>query len=94
MLTVKWTTHKILSFLTSIEIRGIDRIGIVAELTKVISDELNVNIVNFISIAMMVIFEGIIDLYVHSVSDLNNLIMNVMKIKGIDAVKRIEKIED
>ena len=44
MLTVKWTTHKILSFLTSIEIRGIDRIGIVAELTKVISDELNVNI--------------------------------------------------
>ncbi|HUX54545.1 MAG TPA: bifunctional (p)ppGpp synthetase/guanosine-3',5'-bis(diphosphate) 3'-pyrophosphohydrolase [Williamwhitmania sp.] len=94
MLTVKWTTHKILSFLTSIEIRGIDRIGIVAELTKVISDELNVNIRKLHIDSHDGIFEGFIDLYVHSASDLNNLIMNVMKIKGIDAVKRIEKIED
>lgn len=94
MLTVKWTTHKILSFLTSVSIRGIDRIGIVAELTKVISEELNVNIRMLHIESHDGIFEGVIDLYVHSVSDLNNLIMNVMKIKGIDTVKRIEKVEE
>lgn len=94
MLTVKWTTHKILSFLTSISIRGIDRIGIVAELTKVISEELNVNIRKLQIESHDGIFEGVIDLYVHSVNDLNNLIMNVMKIKGIDTVKRIEKVEE
>ena len=94
MLTVKWTTHKILSFLTSISIRGIDRIGIVAELTKVISEELNVNIRKLHIESHDGIFEGVIDLYVHSANDLNNLIMNVMKIKGIDTVKRVEKIEE
>jgi len=94
MLTVKWTTHKILSFLTSVSIRGIDRIGIVSELTKVISEELNVNIRKLHIESHDGIFEGVIDLYVHSANDLNNLIMNVMKIKGIDTVKRIEKVEE
>ncbi len=94
MLTVKWTTHKILSFLTSVSVRGIDRIGIISELTKEISEELNVNIRKLHIESHDGIFEGYIDLYVHSVSDLNNLIMNVMKIKGIDSIKRIEKLEE
>jgi len=94
MVTVKWTTHKILSFLTSVSIRGIDRIGIVSELTKVISEELNVNIRKLHIDSHDGIFEGVIGLYVYSTNDLNNLIMNVMKIKGIDSVKRVEKIEE
>jgi GTP pyrophosphokinase len=36
------------------------------------------------------IFEGNIDLYVHNTKDLNNLIMNLMKINGVESVKRIE----
>jgi GTP pyrophosphokinase len=40
------------------------------------------------------IFVGNIDLYVHSTKDLNNLIMNLMKIKGVEAVNRVEKIKD
>ncbi|MCK4464363.1 MAG: hypothetical protein KAU83_01530, partial [Bacteroidales bacterium] len=40
------------------------------------------------------IFEGIFDLYVHNTKDLNNLIMNLIKIKGIDSVRRIETIEE
>jgi hypothetical protein len=31
---------------------------------------------------------------VHNTKDLNNLIMNLMKIKGVESVKRVEKIED
>ncbi|SDC25636.1 RelA/SpoT family protein [Williamwhitmania taraxaci] len=90
MVTVKWTTHKILSFLTSVSIRGIDRIGIVSELTKVISEELNVNIRKLHIDSHDGIFEGVIGLYVYSANDLNNLIMNVMKIKGIDSVGSIQ----
>ncbi len=37
------------------------------------------------------IFEGTIDLYVHHIRDLNNLIMQLSNIKGIAAVKRIEE---
>lgn len=94
IVSAKWTTHKILSFLARIEIRGIDRVGILSELTKEISDELRVNIRKLSIESHDGIFESSIDLYVHSASDLNNLIGKVMKIKGIDSVKRIENFDN
>jgi GTP pyrophosphokinase len=39
------------------------------------------------------IFEGDLYLYIHSVQDLTELIARLMKIKGIDMVERIEKIQ-
>ncbi len=94
IVSAKWTTHKVLSFLARIEVRGMDRIGILSELVKVISDELRVNIRKLHIDSHDGIFESMIDLYVHNISDLNNLVMNVMKIKGIDSVKRVEKFDD
>ncbi|HOP02962.1 MAG TPA: RelA/SpoT family protein [Tenuifilaceae bacterium] len=94
IVAAKWTTHKVLSFLTRIELQGMDRIGILSDLTKVISDELRVNIRKLVIDAHDGIFEGSIDLYVHDVSDLNNLIGNIMKIKGMDLVRRTEKIDN
>jgi GTP pyrophosphokinase len=38
------------------------------------------------------IWEGTIELYVHDTKDLNNLMMNLGKIKGLNTVKRVEKI--
>ncbi|NOU16337.1 MAG: bifunctional (p)ppGpp synthetase/guanosine-3',5'-bis(diphosphate) 3'-pyrophosphohydrolase [Bacteroidales bacterium] len=94
IVSAKWTTHKVLSFLARIEVRGMDRIGILSELVKVISDELRVNIRKLHIDSHDGIFDSTIDLYVHNISDLNNLGMNVMKIKGIDSVKRVEKFDD
>jgi GTP pyrophosphokinase len=94
IVSAKWTTHKVLSFLARIEVRGMDRIGILSELVKVISDELRVNIRKLHIDSHDGIFESNIDLYVHNINDLNNLVMNVMKIKGIDSVKRVEKFDD
>jgi len=94
IVNAKWLAHKILSFLAKIKLNGIDRMGIVSQITKVISDDLDVNMrsINFESHDG--IFEGFIDLYVHSSKDLNNLIMNLMKIKGVESVKRIETSEE
>jgi len=36
------------------------------------------------------IFNGTIDLYVHNINDLNNLILNLMKIKGVESVHRVD----
>lgn len=94
IVSAKWTTHKMLSFLARIDVRGMDRIGIISEITKVISDELMVNIRKFHIESHDGIFEGFIDLYVHDVSHLNNLIMNLMKVKGMDKVKRLDKVDD
>ncbi len=94
IVSAKWTTHKMFSFLARIEVRGIDRVGILSELMKGISDELRVNIRKLLIESHDGIFESTIDLYVHNTSDLNNLIAKVMKIKGIDSVKRIENIDN
>lgn len=94
IVSAKWTTHKVLSFLARIEVRGMDRAGILSELVKIISDELRVNIRKLHIESHDGIFESSIDLYVHSASNLNSLIGNVMRIKGIDSVKRIENFDN
>ncbi len=94
IVAAKWTSQKALSFLARIEVIGTDRMGIISELTKVISEELMVNIRKFHIESHDGIFEGFIDLYVHDVTHLNNLIMNIMRVKGIENVKRMDKFDD
>jgi GTP pyrophosphokinase len=86
----QWSVHKILSFLAILEIRGIDRIGILKELSDIIADRLNVNIRKLNVESHDGIFEGFIELYVHDLEDLNILISAVQQIKGMDSVKRVE----
>lgn len=94
IVSAKWTTHKILSFLTRIRIMGIDKIGMFNEISNLISKELSINMRTINIEVHDGIFDGIFDLYVHNTKDLNNLIMNLIKIKGIDSVRRIETIEE
>ncbi len=93
IVAAKWTQHKVLSFLARIEVLGMDRLGILSELVKIISDELKVNIRKFNIESHDGVFESTIDLYVHDSTSLNNLIGNVMKIKGVYSVKRIEQFD-
>jgi GTP pyrophosphokinase len=88
----QWTTHKILSFLAKLSIKGIDRIGIAKDITTFISGELDANIRKINIDTLNGVFEGYIELYVHNVSDLNNIILNISKIKGVDSVKRVEDV--
>jgi GTP pyrophosphokinase len=92
LVPVKWTTHKLLSFLVKVAINGYDRFGMYNEITTVISKELNVNIRSINLSSHDGIWEGTIDLYVHDAKDLNNLLMSLSKIKGVDAVKRVEAV--
>jgi len=90
IIAVKWAIHKLVSFLARISMSGIDRIGLVNDVTKIISAELQVNM-NRINITVQNgIFDGTIDLYVHHTKDLNNLILKISNIKGIESVKRVE----
>jgi guanosine-3',5'-bis(diphosphate) 3'-pyrophosphohydrolase len=91
IIPVRWTIHKIASFIARISIDGYDRIGLINEITNIISTELNVNIRNINVSVYDGIFEGTIDLYVHHTRDLNNLILQLSNVKGIASVKRIEE---
>ena len=90
----RWTAHKILSHLVKIRAQGIDRFGIYNNITTVISKELNINIRTINLSSHDGIFEGEIELYVHNVNDLNKLIVNLSKIKGVERIVRVENIEE
>ncbi len=90
IIAVKWAIHKLVSFLARINMGGIDRIGLVNEITNIISSELKVNMSNINISVKDGIFEGTIDIYVHHTKDLNNLIMKISNIRGIESVKRVE----
>jgi GTP pyrophosphokinase len=90
IIAVKWAIHKLVSFLARISMTGIDRIGLVNEITTIISSELKVNMTKINISVQNGIFEGTIDLYVHHTKDLNNLILKISNIKGIENVKRVE----
>ena len=94
IVTVKWAIHKLVSFIARISITGIDRIGLVNDITNIISYELKVNMTNINVSVNNGIFEGTIDLYVHHTKDLNNLILKISNIKGIESIKRVEDFSE
>jgi GTP pyrophosphokinase len=90
IIAVKWAIHKLVSFLARISMTGIDRIGLVNDITTIISAELKVNMTRINITVNNGIFEGTIDLYVHHTKDLNNLILKISNINGIENVRRVE----
>ncbi|MDI9539719.1 MAG: RelA/SpoT family protein [Bacteroidota bacterium] len=94
IVSASWESHKILSFLAQINVSGIDQIGIVSKITKVISDDQNVNMRSIHFDSHDGIFEGYIYLYIHNTEDLNNIILNISKIKGVHSVTRQERIRN
>ena len=92
MVNVQWTTHKFYSFLAKIGISGIDRFGVYNDITTTITKQLNVNIRNINLESHDGIWDGSIELYVHNTKDLNLLIMNIGKIKGVESVYRLENL--
>ncbi len=91
---IKWSSHKAMSYLSIIEIRGIDRLGILMDVAQLITGELNMNIRELHIQSHDGIFEGYISLYVKNINDLNLIIEKVGKIKGIDKVKRLKGIKE
>ena len=81
-------------FLARVSMRGIDRIGILNELTQYITLVLSVNIRKIFIETHDGIFEGYIDLYVHSTDDLDKLIKQISHVKGVERVFRTEIKED
>jgi GTP pyrophosphokinase len=94
IITAEWTNFKKRSYLTRIKVSGFDRIGIVNEVTNIISKQSNINMRTVMFDTHDGIFEGDLYIYIHNLGDLNKLIARLMKIKGIDTIERIENIEN
>jgi guanosine-3',5'-bis(diphosphate) 3'-pyrophosphohydrolase len=85
----KWTSQKELAFLTGLKIIGADRVGIINDVTKVISTQLKVNIRSITIDTDDGIFEGTMMVFVNGTEHLNTLISKLKEISDIISVSRI-----
>lgn len=86
----KWSNQNELFFLTGLKITGVDDVGVINKITKVISRELKVNMraINVDSNDGM--FEGSILLFVNDTKHLDVLIEKIKEVKGILTVDRMK----
>lgn len=91
LISVDWATHKTLSFVEEIEIRGIDKKGILIEILKIITLNYEVNISKIKIETDAGIFVGRFHICVHDTEDINNLCKSIIKIKEINSVQRIQE---
>ena len=94
IISVKWSVTKKLSFLVKLRIEGVDSMGIVHKITSVISKEANVNMKAINIDTKDELFFGEIQLYIHDVEDLEVLIKQLKKIKGVNNVIRVDNDEN
>lgn len=87
---IKWNNKGSISFLTSIKITGIDKLGLINDLTRIISSELNLNIKSFHIEAQDGLTEGEVRLYVQDTEILRKLITNLGQIEGVKKVNRAD----
>lgn len=85
---IHWSQHKAVSYLSTIELRGIDRMGLLLEISHVVSDDFSINIREVSIKSHDGIFEGKLSIYVQDAESLNALMDKFRKIKGMESVKR------
>ena len=89
ILDAKWDMHKKLYFDATIRLEGIDRIGMLNEVTRVISEQMSINIHKVAFSCNEGIFEGTIELYVHDRDDVRSIIGSLKKVPGVQEVSQI-----
>ena len=89
LLDVKWDMHKKLFFDATIRLGGIDRRGLINEVTRIISNQMSVDIRGLAFTTRDGIFEGTIDLSVHDRDDVKAI---MDKLKEVDDLKELSQI--
>lgn len=85
----KWVSNDSLQFLAGISIKGFDKIGMIRDITDVISKQLNINIRSLSLETNSGIFEGVLTVYIQDTNQLKNLIDNLKEVSGIETISRI-----
>ena len=87
---ITWSQHKAEAYLSTIELRGIDRMGMLSDITHIVSDDFSINMREIQLRSHDGIFEGKLSLYVQSADALYAVMDKFRQIKGLESVKRIE----
>ena len=88
ILKAKWVDSSQYEFSSTIQIIGIDNLGLVNKITTIISENLNINMEKMSFDTEGDTFKGLITLKVKNKNIVDKLITRLKKIKGVDKVLR------
>lgn len=91
ILKANWVNKNEIDFIATINIKGIDKVGLMNNVTQIISNQMNVNIKSINISSSDGIFEGIITLKVHNVTFLKELTDKLGKVEAISSITRTYK---
>ncbi len=94
IIKAKWNFGERVGFLAGIHITGTDTLGLVNNITNVISDNYGINMRTIHFTTSGNFAEGTITLYVNDTKSLNKLMQNIKQIRGVDKVERIDSIQE
>ncbi len=86
----KWAKNKEISFLTGLNIIGIDDVGVVNKITNLISGEMKINISALSIEAKEGVFRGSIKVFVHDKEELDELVKRLKQLSGIHSIERFD----
>ncbi len=86
----KWAKNKEISFLTGLKIIGLDDVGVIHKITNLISGEMKFNISAMTIEAKEGIFEGNVKIFVHDREELEELLVKLKALQGIERVDRYD----
>ena len=89
ILDAKWDMHRKIFFDATVRIQGIDRMGILVDVSRVITSQMNVNIHKLTISAEDGVFDGSIELRVHDRDDVKIIMDELKKIEGIQEITQI-----
>ena len=89
ILDAKWNMHRSLLFEAAIQIRGIDRSGMLHDIADVLSDQLGVNIRKITITSDNGIFDGTIEMQVHDRKDVEMIVESMKNIKDMQEVQSV-----
>ena len=85
-----WNTHRVQSFVETIELKGIDKVGVFIQVLQTITTEFHINMRAIHMSSDDGIFQGTMEIYVYDKSELEDLLKAIKKIDDIKEVRRID----
>ncbi|CAN5249679.1 RelA/SpoT family protein [soil metagenome] len=89
----KWAKNKEISFLTGLNIIGIDDVGVINKITNVVSGDMRINISALTIESGEGVFKGTIKVFVHDKEELDELVERLKQLNGIQSVNRFDTEE-
>ena len=88
-----WNTHRVQSFVETIELKGIDKFGVFISVLNIITKEFHINMRAINISSEDGIFKGTMEIYVYDRKELDALLKAVKKIDDIKEIKRVTETE-